>query len=241
MSLVQTPKDVQKLGTILGVWAHPDDESFVAAGLLAAAVQNGQRVVLVTATKGEGGVRDENRWPRADLGNIRAEELDEALAILGVTEHRWLGYVDGQCKTIDLKEAVGQIQDVISEVQPDTVVTFGPDGLTGHPDHKCVSRWATMAVADTDIALYYVVEETGRYEKYLKMLDERFNMYFNIDKPPLRSADECDIALSLSDGLFAKKRDALFAMPSQYEGMLDQLPGETLKAIMDLECFVRAK
>ena len=47
--------DVADLGTILGVWAHPDDDIYLSAGLMAAAVEAGQRVVDVTATRGEGG------------------------------------------------------------------------------------------------------------------------------------------------------------------------------------------
>src|ERR671926_1429944 len=87
--------DVATLGTILVVWAHPDDDIFLSAGLMAAAVRAGQRVVDVTATRGEGGSMDEERWPPETMGEVRTGELLRSLEILGVTEHRFLeGPVD---------------------------------------------------------------------------------------------------------------------------------------------------
>jgi LmbE family N-acetylglucosaminyl deacetylase len=76
------------LGTILGVWAHPDDEAFLSSGLMADAVRKGDRVVSVTATRGELGSWDEERWPSESMGEVREAELEESLAILGVTETR---------------------------------------------------------------------------------------------------------------------------------------------------------
>ena len=78
------------LGTMLGVWAHPDDETYLTAGLMAQAVRDGRRVVCVTATRGEGGSMDEERWPSATMGEVREAELMRCFEILGVTEHHWL-------------------------------------------------------------------------------------------------------------------------------------------------------
>jgi len=82
--------DVASLGTILGVWAHPDDDIFLSAGLMATAVRAAQRVVDVTATRGEGGSMDEERWPPDSMGEVRTKELLRSLEILGVQEHRFL-------------------------------------------------------------------------------------------------------------------------------------------------------
>ena len=238
MKPVRTPDDVQQLGTILGVWAHPDDESFLAAGIMAAAIQNGQRVVCVTATRGEAGVRDEKRWPVAELGEIRSAELEAALKELGVQEHYWLGYHDGHCSTTMEEPALARLKSLVAECKPTTILTFGPEGLTGHPDHCCVSGWAHK-IAD-GATVYHAVQEAALYEKYLRAMDEQFDVYFNIDKPPLKVADECAIALELTPGLVDRKRTALLAMPSQYEGVLDILPAADLEAILGIECFVRA-
>ena len=79
---------MDELGTILGVWAHPDDEAYLTAGIMARAVRNGSRVVCVTATRGEGGSMDEEKWPPEKIGEVRTKELERSLEILGVKEHR---------------------------------------------------------------------------------------------------------------------------------------------------------
>ena len=143
--MICTSDDIKSLGTILGIWAHPDDETFTMGGIMAAAVKNGQAVACVTATRGEKGVQDESRWPAARLGQIRTDELTAAMKILGVKELRWLDYPDGDCKGVNEEKAVKQIAEYIKEHQPDSILTFGHDGLTGHPDHKCVSAWTKKA------------------------------------------------------------------------------------------------
>lgn len=66
---------VEQLGTLLGVWAHPDDEAYLSAGLMALARRDGQRVVVVTATFGEHGTDDPHRWPPTRLARHRRQEL----------------------------------------------------------------------------------------------------------------------------------------------------------------------
>ncbi len=95
------------LGTILGVWAHPDDETYLCGGLMARAVRAGDRVVCVTATRGELGSPDEERWPSGpELAAVRTAEMETALAYLGVTEHHWLDYPDGGCGDVDQNDAL---------------------------------------------------------------------------------------------------------------------------------------
>ena len=84
-------------GTLLGIWAHPDDEAYLSAGLMASAVRAGQRVAVVTATAGELGTPDPERCPPGKLATVRRREMTASLAALGVTEHTWLGYPDGGC------------------------------------------------------------------------------------------------------------------------------------------------
>lgn len=92
--------DPDQLGTILGVWAHPDDETYLSAGLMAAAARAGRRVACITATRGEEGSWDEERWPTAKMGKIRQAELEKGLKVLGITEHYWLDYHDGKCAEV---------------------------------------------------------------------------------------------------------------------------------------------
>ena len=118
--------------TLLGVWAHPDDEAYLTAGLMLEHVARGDRVVLVTATLGERGTSDAVAWPPSRLAPHRHAELIASLAVLGVHDLRLLGFEDGGCDTVDGTDLV---IEQIEDVRPDVIVTFGPDGMTGHPDH----------------------------------------------------------------------------------------------------------
>lgn len=140
-----TVPDVTELGTILGVWAHPDDEAYLSGGVMALARHGGARVVCVTATRGELGTPHPEEWPPGRLAATRTRELARCLEILGVNEHHWLGYRDGRCAAVPASGAVTRLCEIIERVRPDTVLTFGPDGITGHPDHQAVSSWTTAA------------------------------------------------------------------------------------------------
>jgi len=115
---------------------------------MADAIARGHRVVCVTATRGELGSTDASRWPPgAQLAEVRTKELAASLAELGVTEHIWLDYPDGGCADVDEAEAAARIKAIAEDVQPDTVLTFGPDGATWHPDHITVSGCTSSAMA----------------------------------------------------------------------------------------------
>jgi LmbE family N-acetylglucosaminyl deacetylase len=232
--------DVRELGTILGVWAHPDDESFMAGGILAMAARNGQKVACVTATKGEAGIRDEARWPPETLAQVRARELEAALEVLGVSEHEWLGYADGYCDLVPEHEAVERLAKLIEKYRPDSILTFGPEGMTGHPDHRAVSTWTAKAVAEggSRARVYHCVCDRRLYERHLKEAGEKIGLFYNIDEPPLVSPDECAIYCRLTDEMLDQKCQALKKMPSQMEAAFKAAPdlGEALR----VECFVKA-
>jgi LmbE family N-acetylglucosaminyl deacetylase len=137
--------DIAATRTLLGVWAHPDDEAYLTAGLMLRVARSGGRAVCVTATRGELGTDDPERWPPAVLAEHRERELRSALAHVGVGDVRFLGVPDGECDEIPPEVGAAAIEGVIDEIEPDVIVTFGPDGITGHPDHVAVSRWTTEA------------------------------------------------------------------------------------------------
>jgi LmbE family N-acetylglucosaminyl deacetylase len=142
------PLTVEDLGTVLGIWAHPDDEAYLSAGLMLAARRAGQRVVVLTATAGELGSPDLGT-PPARLAAQRAAELRASLASLGVEEHHLLGLPDGGCERLTPGPVVETLRGWIDRVEPDTIVTFGPEGMTGHPDHRAVHRWSLDAWRST--------------------------------------------------------------------------------------------
>lgn len=240
--IVRTAEDIRKLGTIMGIWAHPDDETFTSAGLLGTAIENGQTVICLTATKGEEGLQDEAHWAADTLADARAQELQAALQVLGIKHHHWLGYRDCDCDKADPAEAIEQLSKYISQYQPDTILSFGPDGFTGHPDHQAVSAWANAAAkqAGRPVAVYHVVQSQQCYDNGLKELDAQFDIFFKIDKPPLRDEVACDICYCLPEPMFDKKIQALKAQPSQTAELFTAVPMDTLHAAYIVECFERS-
>ena len=198
-----------RLGTVLVVWAHPDDETYLVGGLSAALSDAGQRVVCVTATRGEAGGTD------PDLADIRTGELDTALALLGVREHHWLDYPDGGCASVDEHEAAARLRGIAEEVRPDTVVTFGPDGYTGHPDHQAVSRWVDLAVTPGVRLLHPVARE----HPVDPGLDEDYGV-FELGRPRVCADDELAVLLPLDGALLDRKIAALLAQESQTAGLV---------------------
>ena len=169
--MTDTDRPAQRL---LLVHAHPDDESIGQGATMARYVADGRGVTLVTCTAGEMGeiLVPELEHLAADkddkLGEHRATEIANALAALGVTDHRWLGgfqaYRDSGMKWhedgyaiaaddthdnafshADLTEAADHLVAIIREVQPQVLVTYDPFGGYGHPDHIQAHRVAMYA------------------------------------------------------------------------------------------------
>jgi len=137
---------------LMAVLAHPDDESMALGGTLAKYAAEGVQTTVVCATRGDAGRYGAERGavPPDELGRIRTRELNDATRILGVRDVHFLGYRDGQVDRADPDEAVRKIVEHIRRVRPQVVVTFGPDGLYGHPDHIAISQLTTAAVAAAD-------------------------------------------------------------------------------------------
>jgi LmbE family N-acetylglucosaminyl deacetylase len=137
---------------LMGVLAHPDDESLGFGGTLARYASQGVEVFLVTATRGDAGRfrghragEPEHPGPEA-LASIREAELRSAAAALGIRDVALLGYRDRQLDAADPREAIARIVGQLRRHRPEVVVTFGPDGAYGHPDHVAVAQLTTAAV-----------------------------------------------------------------------------------------------
>jgi LmbE family N-acetylglucosaminyl deacetylase len=226
------------LGTILGVWAHPDDEGYLSAGIMADAVRHGNRVVCVTATRGE--AADPDRWPPAELAQIRALEMANCMAILGVTEHRWLDYPDGGCADVDAEEAIARIVALIEEVQPDAVLTFGPDGGTGHPDHIAVSNWTEAAVAraSTDSALYFSTNSDEWADRFEEAAIE-MGVMMGAESLPRTPKAEMAILVNLDGELLDLKERAMCAQATQVNDLRDAMGHDLYREILREEAFRR--
>ena len=141
--------------TLLAIFAHPDDESFGAGGTLAKYAADGTRVALICATRGEAGI--EGMSPE-EAGLVREQELRTAAATLGLAEVRFLGYGDGELAQADPERVVAQLVSAMRDIRPHVVITFGPDGISGHSDHVAIHHLATQAFdqAGLPAQLYYL-------------------------------------------------------------------------------------
>jgi LmbE family N-acetylglucosaminyl deacetylase len=146
--------------TVLGVFAHPDDESIASGGLLAACAEGGARVALLCLTRGEAGPGGDPRR----LGDVRAGELRAAALVLGVSEVTILAHPDGMLPFVEPGPLERDIAQALRRVEPDVVITFDIDGLYWHPDHVAVHERVTAAVAALGEAappLWYVSMPEG--------------------------------------------------------------------------------
>ena len=131
---------------ILAVFAHPDDEVFCAGGTLAHYAASGAEIMVVSATRGEAGqIRDAKVATRRTLGQVRAQELQRSCQQLGVQHAVCLDYGDGTLQASDPQALTAHITQIIRTFRPDVVITFGPDGAYGHPDHVAISTITTHA------------------------------------------------------------------------------------------------
>ena len=173
---------------LLCILAHPDDEALGMGGSLAKYAAEGVEIYLLTATKGERG------WPGPPaenpglegLGRLREQELLAAAHILGIHEVNFLGYLDGDLDQANPAEAIAQIVDHIRRVRPQVVVTFGPDGSYGHPDHIAISQLTAAAILQAAnpayaansrpphlvAKFYYKVWIAAEHEVYVAMFEE---------------------------------------------------------------------
>lgn len=127
---------------ILVVLAHPDDESYGMGGTLTKYSRQGVQVTLLCATRGEAGI---SGLSPEEAGKIREQELLQAAKHLGI-DVAFLGYMDGELANLDPAVLIKHIGSWIEKVQPQVILTFGPEGVSGHPDHVTISHIVTQAV-----------------------------------------------------------------------------------------------
>ena len=140
----------QRHGRVLAfVVAHPDDDVMGASGLLARHRDDPDlRFVLVHATDGEAGqIAPGSGATRETLGAVRREEDRRGWVVVGrlPDRHEWLGLPDGGLAGLPDGQLADLVADILDDERPDVVCTFGPDGITGHPDHIAVGAATSEA------------------------------------------------------------------------------------------------
>lgn len=226
------------LGSILAVFAHPDDEAYLAGGLMAVAADAGRRVVCVTATRGELGFAEDDPRDVDERMAVRARELARCLEVLGVTEHHWLDQRDGGCAAADPAAPVTRLCELIEEVRPDTVLTFGPDGQTYHPDHIAVGAWTTRAVRSVggDHRLLYAALTQDWIDDFSSFLSLD-GLMMTDDPPPVVPSDDLVLRFLCDDALVERKTRALLCQESQVTSFVQGVGLETYTRLNREEAY----
>ena len=233
--------DAADLGTVLGIWAHPDDETFLSGGLMAMAHEAGRRVVCVTVTLGERGTSDWRRWPPWGLAPVRTHEIRASLAALGVTEHHLLDIPDGTCAIQPRDPVVRRLVRMIDDVAPRHHRHVRP----GRAHRACRSPsgvgmgHAGRAADAPQTRLLYATTTEAFVERW-----EPFRDAFDIflaDGLPLRTpASALAVELRLGPALLDRKIVALRAQASETTALIAALGEERVRDWWSTETFVCA-
>ena len=139
------------------MYAHPDDESFGIAGTAMKLAAAGHTTALLTLTRGDVGMwfgKERGSWTPAELAAERSKEWREAVKVIGFKHARLLEWPDGGLATSPSERVTADVVELIRELKPDHVCTFGPEGAgSEHDDHRAASFYAVRgfhraAVAD---------------------------------------------------------------------------------------------
>jgi LmbE family N-acetylglucosaminyl deacetylase len=244
---------------LLAVLPHPDDETLGMGSTLARYAAEGVETYLVCATRGERGWSD-SQGPNPGfegVARIREAELRCASEHLGIHEVRFLDYIDGDLDQANPDEIIGRIVSHIRRIQPQVVVTFGPDGVYGHPDHIALSQFtvgALVCAADRNfvdtslqpphrvLKFYYMVDST----EMVKLANESFGgISMDIDGVTRRHVgwEDWQITTKVDNHQYMDRmRKAMLCHKSQLSGFgtLPEWSAEELGSMFGTGYFYRA-
>lgn len=218
---------------ILAVHAHPDDEVLFGGGTLADCAARGADVVVITATLGEDGeiIGDPYQGLAEHdlLGGFRASELADSLRALGARGIQLGGFghfrdsgmagspshENPRALVNRIDEAVNLLEFNLRDLKPDVILTYGPDGGYGHPDHIAVHQ-AVHAAAGPDQRIWWPVFERAAHYAALETLTPPADW----EKPSRDYLDNftnegCDLEVALDDDAIIAKRCAMYAHATQ--------------------------
>jgi LmbE family N-acetylglucosaminyl deacetylase len=239
---------------LTGVFAHPDDDSYVLGGTLLlhpGAVEP----TLVFATSGEAGpIAGGTGVTRATLGPAREAEQAAFLEAVGYggTATRFLRHPDYRLPEVPFERLVGEVEAVLREARPQVVVSFGPDGLTSHHDHIRAGEAAAEAfrrsrAADgggpggafqrlyqaayprSDVDRFYGAVRAGGFD-----YGEEGNLFDLTGVPDDRIAVRVN-----TRPVAAPKWDAILRHRTQLDEH-ERIPAPLRWIVLDAECFVQA-
>jgi N-acetylglucosamine malate deacetylase 2 len=202
--------------TLLLVFAHPDDETFLTGGTACKYSSEGTEVVLVTATRGESGKPgDPPLCAPADLARVREAELRRAAATLGIGKIHMLGYHDRELAAAAPDQVREQLVTLVRFYRPEVVVSFDPNGGNLHPDHVAISRFASDAVAAAADPRWFPASGRAHEVARLAWVPGR-RPWQLVREADLAACPGVDIAMDVS-AWRDRKADALRAHATQHQ------------------------
>jgi LmbE family N-acetylglucosaminyl deacetylase len=223
---------------LLGIWSHPDDEAYLAAGLMDETRRAGGRVTLLTVTDGELGFPADDARPPTERRRQRRRELHAAMATIGVHDIRLLGIADGGVSQASERDLIRSFRAVMADVRPDVIVTFGPDGITGHPDHVATSRLATAAwLEHGEGELWYAAKTVAWLDEW-RWLHDRFGMWMT-EEPTGVVYDDIEVDLVLRANQLRRKRAVLARHASQTAAVAEAMGEAEYRRWIGQETFRR--
>jgi LmbE family N-acetylglucosaminyl deacetylase len=201
---------------------------------MAAVRASGHRVTCVTATRGEGG----GQADAARLASLRTAELERALAVLGVDDHLWLDAPDARCADVSPAPRVERIRQILRHARPRTVLTFGPDGITGHPDHITVGAWTAAAFDGAGLGGARLLEAAVTATQRLRFRDIEDELGVHVGEPAAPTPDAVLAVHAVLDGdLLDLKVAALTALGSQTEPIRQHMGDSAYRRWVAVEAF----
>ena len=246
------------MATVTFFHAHPDDEAILTGGTMAKLADEGHRVVLVTATRGELGLVPEDLERAGQtLSERRADELAEACRLLGVARQTYLDYHDSgmagdatndapdSFAAADVGEAANALAAILVEEHSDVLVTYDEHGGYDHPDHIQVHRVGMEAAQRAGVPVVYMATMNRDFYRTVGTLAEGSDMELpdgaaegmeTMGEPASRLTTEVDVARWLE-----QKRGAMRAHASQIAetSFFLALPDDLFATVWGREWYIR--
>ena len=234
---------------LTAVYAHPDDDTFGVGGTLL--LNPDINYALIVATSGDAGeIADPGLATRDNLAEVREQEEWDSLAALGVKDPRvdFLRYPDMKLSDVPREELVSKIVDLLLEARPDVVVTFGPEGITRHPDHMRISEVATEA--------FYLAREVadGGFQRllYNAVSQSDLELFWQVARQAgmeLGNPDDPFMPRGVPDDTISVRTDCSSVVDRKIDGIrahrtqaneIQAFPEDLFRAFLNREYFVQA-
>jgi LmbE family N-acetylglucosaminyl deacetylase len=232
------------------VFAHPDDDTFAVAGSLALHTGDELALTVVLATSGDAGrIADLSLATRETLARVREAEDAASWRVLGLEpELRFLRHADGGLRDLPPGGLAHEVRSVLEAVAPEVVITFGPDGVTGHDDHVAIGAAATeafeairtSATGSAFSRLLHTAIPRSALDRLNVLLRERGLEPMDPTQPFMpRGVPDAAIGARVDvSGVYERKIEAIRCHKTQAE--LEDVPFDLWPEVLGIESFVVA-